>query len=96
MYSFTSQCLDSVRKKQGCEWLSPAADRARVIAKVVKIKILRIIARASCGIKLSLVLQLFNINHRQVFWVTFEHACTSKSNCKQSQNLEVMSYYIRH
>ena len=44
MYSFTSQCLDSVREKQGCEWLLPAADRAWAIAKVVKIKILRIIA----------------------------------------------------
>ena len=96
MYSFTSQFLDSVREKQGCEWLSLAADRAWPIAKVVKIWIPRIIAGGSCGIKLSLVPQLFNINHRQVIWVTFEHTCTSKRNCKQSQNLEVVLYYIRH
>ena len=41
MYSFISQCLDSVREKQGCEWLLPAVDRAWAIAKVVKIRILR-------------------------------------------------------
>ena len=44
MYSFTSQYLDSVQEKQGCEWLSPAVDRAWAIAKVVKIRILRIFA----------------------------------------------------
>ena len=66
MYSFISQYLDSVQEKQGCEWLSPATDRAWAIAKVVKIRILCIIASASCGIKLSLVPQLFNINHKQI------------------------------
>ena len=66
MYSFISECLDSVWEKKGCEWLSPAADRAWSIAKVVKIKILRIIAWASCGIKLSLVPQVFNINKKQI------------------------------
>ena len=66
MYSFTSQCLDSVLEKQGCVWLLPVADRAWAIAKVVKIRILRNIAGASCGIKLSLVPQLFNINHQQI------------------------------
>ena len=44
MYSFTSQCLDSVREKQGCEWLLPEADRAWAITKVVGIMILHIIA----------------------------------------------------
>ena len=44
MYSFTSQCFDSMREKQGCEWLLPVADRAWAIAKVVKIRMLRIIA----------------------------------------------------
>ena len=96
MYTFILQCLDSVREKQGCEWLLPMADSAWAIAKVVKIRILRIIACASCGIKLSLVPQLFNINHKQIIWLTFEHTWTSKPNCKQSQNLEFVSYYIRH
>ena len=96
MYSFTSHYLDSVQEKQGCVWLSLAADKAWAIAKVVKIRILCIIASASCGIKLSLVPQLFNINHKKIIWVTFEHTWTSKPNCKQSQNLKVVSYYIRH
>ena len=44
MYSFTLQCLDSVREKQGCEWLLPGANRAWAITKVVGIMILHIIA----------------------------------------------------
>ena len=44
MYSFTSQRFDGMREKQGCEWLLPVTDRAWAIAKVVKIRIVRIIA----------------------------------------------------
>ena len=66
MYSFILECLDSVWEKKGCKWLSPAANKAESITKVVKIRILRIIAWASCGIKLSLIPQLFNINKKQI------------------------------